>query len=193
VDAQEAIRRAYQDASEWFVSLVEQLAPDCWDQPALGEWTFIELVAHTNRAHTTIGEYLNEPVTSVPPDYFTPESVAARGRASVAALGDDPVAGVRRASSDAVELIGSTSLDTEVGTPQGPLPLGEYLSVRIAELVIHGLDLARAAGIETEPPPASFENAWSFLGRLVLRRGVAAEVLLALSGREQLRSDFTLY
>jgi uncharacterized protein (TIGR03083 family) len=189
----EDVRRAYEEASRWFVSLVRQITHELWERPGLGEWTVLELVGHTNRAHTTLAEYLAEPVTSVPSDYFAPDAIAARGRESVAALGDDPPSAVEKASSDAIALVYATPLDQEIVTPRGPMRMDEYLPIRVSELVIHGLDLARVARIASDPPRDSIETVFRFLGRLATSRGVADQVMLALAGREPLPPDFSLY
>ena len=47
---------AFASASAFFVDTVSLVSNDRWGQPGLGEWSVRQLVAHTNRAHTTVVE-----------------------------------------------------------------------------------------------------------------------------------------
>ncbi|MHB1585380.1 MAG: maleylpyruvate isomerase N-terminal domain-containing protein, partial [Acidimicrobiales bacterium] len=132
-------RRTFVEASGYLVAVVGQVPGDAWDRPGLGSWSVRELVAHANRAHTTVEEYLTEPRPPEPPgsDYFLPEAIAERGRQAVAALGDDPAAAVAADAARVVALVGATPLDATLGSPMGTMPLGQYLPSRVAELVVH--------------------------------------------------------
>ena len=44
------IRAAYTNAAHWFAATVAQIAPEQWDQIALGEWNVRDLTGHTARA-----------------------------------------------------------------------------------------------------------------------------------------------
>ena len=80
---------AFRLASRFLVQAVESVPESKWDSAAFGRWDMRELVAHANRAHTTIEDYLSQPRTPEPPDsgYFSEAAVAERGRRAVAALG----------------------------------------------------------------------------------------------------------
>ncbi|MHB1775774.1 MAG: maleylpyruvate isomerase family mycothiol-dependent enzyme [Acidimicrobiales bacterium] len=187
-------RRTFVEASGYLVAVVGQVPGDAWDRPGLGSWSVRELVAHANRAHTTVEEYLTEPRPPEPPgsDYFLPEAIAERGRQAVAALGDDPAAAVAADAARVVALVGATPLDATLGSPMGTMPLGQYLPSRVAELVVHGLDLAAATGVDVAPPPAALAGALAFVGRRAARRdGVA--VLRAMTGRGDLPAGYSVY
>lgn len=187
-------RRAFVEASGYLVAVVGQLPGDAWDRPALGSWSVRELVAHANRAHTTVEEYLTDPRPPEPAgsDYFLPEAIAERGRLAVAALGDDPAAAVAADAARVVTLVEATPLDATLGSPVGTMPLGEYLPSRVAELVVHGLDLAGAAGLDAAPPPAALAEALAFVARRAAGRdGVA--VVRAMTGRGDLPAGYSVY
>src|SRR5689334_3632831 len=94
---------AFLDASRLFADTVALVPDEAWDAPGLGKWSVRELVAHTNRANTTIVEYVEHPRPAEPPDsgYFTEEAIAARASADTASLGNDPVRTVKAASEAA--------------------------------------------------------------------------------------------
>src|SRR5579863_9009170 len=98
---------AFKAASTFFVQAVDRVAEAQWNQPALGVWSVLELVGHTNRAQTTIEEYLLHPVAPEPKEsaYFDEASIARRGRESVAALGSDPKKAVALAAVRAAGLV----------------------------------------------------------------------------------------
>src|SRR3954470_19807315 len=112
---------AFASAADLLVVVVDRMGASDWARRALGSWDVRELVAHANRGMTTVEQYLIDPMdpASVPADYATPESVAARARASVAALGDDPSATVRQTRDRVVPLIAHTPMDAVVGSPFG--------------------------------------------------------------------------
>jgi uncharacterized protein (TIGR03083 family) len=190
--------RAFEAASRHFVGLVASVPDDRWAAPALGTWTVKELVAHANRAHTTVVDYTERPQPPAAPgsDYFSSASIEARAREAVAALGDDPSAvraTVAAASRTAVDLVGRCPPDTVLGTPAGAVPLAVYVPSRVAELAVHGLDLSRALGGDGPVLPAEvLEEALVFVARRAAR-GAGAEVLLALTGRGDLPDGFNVY
>lgn len=176
------------------MEVVRRVPADGWEKPGLGTWTVRELAGHANRAHTTVEEYLRDPRPPEPPDsgYFRPEAIAERGRQAVASLGDDPAAAVAADSARAVALVEATPLDAALGSPMGTTTLGGYLPSRVAELAIHGLDLARATGGDLLPPPSVLEEALVFVARRAAGHQGAA-VLRALTGRGQLPAGYSVY
>ena len=138
-------------ASRFFAEAVGLVPAPAWQQGGLGDWDLLELVAHGNRAHTTLEEYLLRPRPPEPAgsSYFSDEAVAARGREAVAALGTDPVRAVVAASERAIALVERTPANATVGSPAGTMALGAYLPSRIAELTVHGLDVSRRPGPRT--------------------------------------------
>jgi len=186
---------SFAEASQYFVRVVSLVPDDRWDEPGLGDWSVRELAAHTNRAHTTVVEYLLHPHAPQREGstYFSAEQIAARGRAAVAALGDDPLAAVRQASEDALVLVARTSADATIGSPMGAMALAEYLPSRTAELTIHSLDLARALGVDEPAPPAAVATSLVFAAQVAGSAGSGQQVLLALTDRGELPPAYSVY
>ena len=187
------VARAYYAASRYFVELVARVPRTRYDDVGLGEWTILELIAHTNRSHTLLVEYVERPAEPAGPDYNTPQAIAARARASVAALGDDPPTAVAVAAERARDVVATSDADSELGTAFGPRRMADYLPVRVAELVIHGLDLTRAAGIDAPPPVSALHVTLHQIADMAEARGTSETVVLALSGRTRLPEHFTVY
>jgi uncharacterized protein (TIGR03083 family) len=189
---------AFADASRFLAEAVALVPATAWDEPGLDRWTMRELVGHANRSHTLVEEYLLRPQPPEQPGspYFSEAAIAARGRAAAAALGADPSAAVRAASDAAIALVGRTDPDAVIGSPMGRMPLRRYLPSRIAELTIHGLDVARAAHSGLNPPPAALQQSLAFAAMIAAQRGgteAGVTVLLALSGRGPLPPGFSVY
>jgi len=182
-------------AADLLVSVVERITPDEWTRPGLGSWNVRELVAHAHRGFTTLEQYLTDPVdaASVPADYAAPESVAARARASVAALGDDPAAIVRETRDRVVALVTGTPMDAPLGTPFGATTLGAYLPSRTAELTTHSIDIAAALGLAVEVPTDALAETLRYMTTMAVLKGQGREVLSALSGRATLPPGFSVY
>lgn len=187
------LAKAYQQASHYFVDLVGRVSRDRYDDAGLGEWSVLELIAHANRSHTLLVEYTEQPVAPAGSGYNTPEAIAARARASVAALGEDPPAAVATAARLARDLVADADVDAELGTPFGRRTLGDYLPIRVAELVVHGLDLARAVELNVAPPPNALRVTLHLIADMVDKRGAGADVVLALAGRTTLPEGFSVY
>jgi uncharacterized protein (TIGR03083 family) len=191
----DALAAAFADASGFLVEAVRLVPPGSWDQPGIGTWTRLELAGHANRSHTLLAEYLLRPQPPQPPGspYFSAEAIAARGREAVAVLGADPAAAIAAASASAIALVGATAPDAVLGSPAGTMTLRRYLPSRIAELTIHGLDLAAGAGAALAPPAAAVRESLAFAAALAARRDQPAAVLLALTGRGQLPDGYSVY
>jgi hypothetical protein len=182
-------------ASRFFAEAVGLVPAPAWQQGGLGGWDLLELVAHGNRAHTTLEEYLLRPRPPEPAgsSYFSDEAVAARSREAVAALGTDPVRAVVAASERAIALVERTPANATVGSPAGTMALGVYLPSRIAELTIHGLDVAGALGLELAAPPLALVESLRFLTGRLVKKGDGQAVLLALAGRAPLPPGLSAY
>ena len=83
------------------------------------------------------------------------DAVAQRGVQAGLDLGDSPVTTVRGWADEVYAALKSQPLDRLVATRFGGMALGEYLRTRLFELVVHGLDLARATGQPLDIVPAS--------------------------------------
>jgi hypothetical protein len=186
---------AFAAASRFFVEAVGLVPASAWQQTGLGDWALVELVGHGNRAHATLEDYLVRPRPPEPAGsrYFSDEAVAARGREAVAALGTDPAAAVAAASERAVALVERTPANATIGSPAGTMALGAYLPSRIAELTIHGLDVAAALGCQLAAPPLALVESLRFVTGRLVKKGDGQTVLLALSGRAPLPSGLSAY
>jgi len=116
-----------------------------------------------------------------------------RPRAAVAALGADPPAAVAAAARLAQDLVADADADAQLATPFGRRRLGDYLPIRVAELVIHSLDLGRAVELNRAPPPNALRLTLHLIADMVDKRGDAADVVLALAGRTPLPEGFSVY
>ena len=77
-------------------------------------------------------------------------------------------------------------------TIAGGMRLGEYLRTRIFELVVHGLDIAEACGVDPGFAEEPLVDAATLAAEVAARSGRAPGVLLALTGRGALPPDFTI-
>ena len=182
-------------ASDFFVEVVTKVEADSYEHPGLGSWSVRELIAHGNRAHLLVVEYLARPVDPalVPADYFTSESIDARARQAVVDLGEDPVAGVHEAARHAREAVADAPPRAKVGTPAGVMLLDQDLPSRTTELVVHGTDLARATGSDAVAPAEALKSCLRFLADRAAQLDRALPVVLALSGRDRLPDDFSVF
>jgi uncharacterized protein (TIGR03083 family) len=190
------VRDTFTAAADFFVEVVARVPSDRWDAPGLGVWSVRDLTGHTSRALSTVCEYLHAPP---PPaeqlsdavEYFSAfsggpdlsEAIAERGRHAGAALGGDPAGAVAEEVRRAMSSLAGHPDDRLVATRGGGMRLGAYLLTRTFELMVHTLDLAAAAGIPAEPPPAALRATLHVAADLAVRRGQGARVCLALTGR----------
>jgi hypothetical protein len=189
-----AVASAFADASRFFVDVVEEIGVNDWEKPGLGAWNVLELVAHANRAHTTLEGYLidPQPPARVATEYFSDEAIAARARAGVVALGEDRATAVATTSARVIALVEATAGDATLNTPAGPVTLSRYVPSRIAELTIHSLDLIRALDLKIEAPRSALKESLTFASDRALTRQPEA-VLFALSGRGPLPAGYSIY
>lgn len=193
---------AYADAGRWFVEVVE-LVGDRWSAPGLGEWDVRSLVGHASRSFVTVETYLEQPAAEVEIDsaldyYRATRAIAAgpgvaeRGVAAGLALGDDPVAEIADLADRVIGHVTLLTGDELLTTIAGGMRLADYLPTRVFELAVHGSDLCRALGLPLDVPELPARMALTIVGGLAASDGVAGELLLALTGRTALRSDFSV-
>ncbi|MCB0976416.1 MAG: maleylpyruvate isomerase N-terminal domain-containing protein [Acidimicrobiales bacterium] len=194
--SQDEVTTAYRYVSHWWCSLVGAIDDDRWDGPALGEWSVRELVAHTNRVYRTILDYVAGDVKDPTPilsasDYFrivlSEENphvhIAERARREVEDYaGRDMVAVTHELARRAERLVGTAHPATKMHLFVGEMDLQQYLATRVVELVIHGLDLAAAIDLPTEPPSEASAVALSVLTALARPSDLSA-LLRLLTGR----------
>ena len=156
------------------------------------------------RAFTTILSYSAKPADKVelerPVDYFLkafesladPKQVAELGRAAGLEIIDDPRLMVRGFAMYVKNKLDELSDDYVLATPVGGIRLIDYLPTRTFELVIHTMDLAKAVGVNDEPPESGLESTLQILGQLALYRGFAPNLILAATGRHGLPAGFSV-
>ncbi|HET7688739.1 MAG TPA: maleylpyruvate isomerase N-terminal domain-containing protein [Nocardioidaceae bacterium] len=195
-------RDAFVVAADWFVATVAQVG-DRWAAEGLGEWDVRALVGHTSRSLLTVEAYLAKPAQSVEiettAEYYraTREiqagpDVAQRGRDAGLALGDDPVTAVTTIRDRVVPVVAAQQGSELVTTIVGGMRLSDYLPTRTFELVVHTADLARALGLVVEPPAEAALPALALIGELAVGDGRAGTLLLALTGRLDLPTGFSV-
>jgi uncharacterized protein (TIGR03086 family) len=135
-------------AAEHFGELVADIGDDRWDSatPCV-EWDVRALVRH-----------VTEEMLWVPPLFAgeTIESVGDRFEGDI--LGADPKAAWRDAAGPAVETITAPgAMEVICQLSMGPTPGRDYSAQLILDLVVHGWDLARGAGLDEAITPELVE------------------------------------
>jgi uncharacterized protein (TIGR03083 family) len=198
-----AARKHFTEAAEAYASLVRQIGPEQWHGPGLGEWDLRALVGHTSRAMITVDTYLDRPAqteaVASPSAYVArgraladPGAVAARGRQAGEALGEDPVGTVDALTAKVARRLERDD-DPLIETIAGGMRLSAYLPTRTFELVVHSLDIARAAGLDI--PQFSVElltEVAALAATTAVLAGQGAAVILALTGRADLPDGFSV-
>lgn len=194
----------FAEAAHTYAALVAEIGPDQWEDPGLGAWDLRALVGHGARALITVDTYLDRPARlealDSPVAYLDatagatdPEAVAERGRQAGAALGDDPAASVNGLVERVLPRVrdaGDTD-DPLIETIGGGMRLSSYLPTRTFELVVHGLDVARAAGLAQPGFSTSLLTEVTCLASAAaVRHDHGPAVLLALTGRQPLPAGF---
>ncbi|WP_197373146.1 maleylpyruvate isomerase N-terminal domain-containing protein [Mycolicibacterium baixiangningiae] len=196
----------FDSAANSFVELVGKVPAAALDGPGLGEWDLRALVGHTSRSLITVSTYLQttaerEDVTSAA-DYYLrvtpaalgidPAAVAERGRQAGRDLGEDPAATVTTLAARALADVDAAGDPLIVVIGGLGIRLRTYLPTRTFELAVHGMDIARAAGVDWAPPPAVLSDALRLAADVAVASGAGAEVLLALTGRAALPPSFSI-
>lgn len=200
-----AARTALLDAGAWFADLVGEIRPHHWTRPGLGAWDVRALVGHTHRALVTLGTYLTVPADDETctgtAQYYAlsaaatdPAEVAARGVAAGRELGRHPAATVRASLDRARDALAQVPVDEDplIRTLVGGTRLRAYVPTRTFELTVHGLDVARACGLDRVPPAHVLTDAGQTVVEIAARGGHLPEVLLALTGRRPLPPGFSV-
>ena len=181
-------------AADWVARLVGSLPTENWDRPGLGDWDLRALVGHTSRSLVTVLTYLGTHADRVemesPLSYIAAVSrvdhsaVVDRGRQAGRDLGDDPVARFAELRREAEAAARAADLDRPVVTIAGGMRIRDYLPTRTFELIVHGLDIARAVQVDAAPPAGPLATALRLAADAALTGGHGAALLLALTGRE---------
>ena len=194
-------REAFGKAGTLFVDTVARVPLDALDQPGLGVWSVRELIGHTCRALLTVEQYAGRSSSSGrlegPADYFIEalrderihDAVADRGKESVAVLGDHPASAVAGIVGRLIQLVDSLPDEHPVGTPMGQMTLAGYLPTRTFEMVVHTLDLSRAAGLTVDVPASLLAVSLRLSTEIAMRSGRGEGLLMALAGRESMQPN----
>lgn len=194
-------RATYELAAAAFLDLAERVPLERYAEPGLGNWDLRALIGHTGRSFVTVATYLATHVDGVDvedaADYFSVvnrivhgaarDSVHQRGIEAGVALGDDPLAALRRSRDDAelaLDLL--EGVDAVVTTAAGGMRVSDYLPTRTFELTVHSLDIARATGLDFAPPTDALADTLALASASALQQGLGTDVLLALTGRQPL-------
>jgi len=195
-------------AAESFIELVSRIDPVQWVDPGLGVWNVRELVGHTSRAMLTVETYLAAPPAEelAIPDaetyysefvgkYTDDDAIAARGVEAGEKLGNDPIAMLTAIAVRASAAASAAAPDRLVAIGSlGSLgiPLEQYLRTRVFELVVHGIDIARATGLDHRYPASVLTETATLAAAVAVRKGYGDEVLSALTGRGSLPEGFSI-
>ena len=175
-----------------------------WEDPsALEKMKTGELAAHLSRAITLVPRYLDSPapppfrdsaayfhalLPEVEPDLDSDLAVAVRARATEEA--EEGLDWIRRAwdeaRSDLSRRLDPPTLQTGIAVRGSAMRVGEYLTTRLVELVLHADDLAASLDV---PCPSFSDEATdaviSCLTRLAALRSSPIEVIRAMTRRER--------
>ena len=191
-------RETYLAAASAFADLVDRVPVTAYDGAGLGDWDLRALVGHTARALVTVRTYLDQPADDATvesaADYLAlataratdPAAVLERGRAAGTMLGDDPAASVRDLTEEVLAKVADFGDGYVLTTIAGPMRLVDYLPTRTFELVVHGLDIGRATGLDPAFPEPVVAQAVALAGQVAVRTGRGPDLLLALTGRQPL-------
>lgn len=203
-------RRTYRAAAVSFADLVSRLPADRWDGPGLGDWTLRELVGHTvSSALRQVPPVLAAPggtaTLGSPQDYWAfarsaPSEMhaAATAASSVDALetgkwlGDEAAARVSELAGQATAALAAARDDDVVSTPAGGMRVRDWVPTRTFELVVHGLDIAAAAGVPFDLALDAVTETVTLAAQVAAAVGDGPLVLSALTGRTQLPEHFSV-
>ncbi|MGE2833644.1 maleylpyruvate isomerase family mycothiol-dependent enzyme [Mycobacterium sp. SMC-4] len=199
-------RAVFASAAEHFVALARRIPGDRWNDPGLGEWSVRDLVGHTSRSLITVSTYLKttaprEDLTDAVGYYVEMQSVASglgaaavveRGRQAGRDLGDDPAATVADLAARALADVADAG-DPLIEVIGGyGIRLSSYLPTRTFELAVHGIDIARAVGLDASPPADVLADAAALAARIGVALDHGPTLLLALTGRTELPDGFSV-
>lgn len=194
----------FADASAWSAQIVNSVPDNAWETLGLGDWNMRALVGHTSRAMLTVEQYLattasQESLRSAESYYqrvselpgADGDAVLQRGIEAGWALGASPGAGFAAIAERVPGLLAGEA-DRLISTIAGEMMLSNYLPTRTFELIVHGLDIARAAGLHADPPRLGLARALELSTNLLLDSGDGVSVLMALTGRGTLPAGFSV-
>jgi uncharacterized protein (TIGR03083 family) len=205
-----AAQHTFAATARAFADLVDAVPVDRLSGPGLGDWTLRDLIGHTVSAGLAgVAEVLGKPATTE--DITTPEgyyalaktidpaiyeaavaSSTADAREWGARLGLRPGAAVRQFTELAVTAVAAADPDALIATAAGGMRLAHWLPTRTFELVVHGVDIATAAGVRADLPVDAIADSAALAARVAAVTGDGQAVLLALTGRRELTAGFSV-
>lgn len=199
-------RETFASAATAFAALVRDIPESKWDGPGLGEWDLRSLVGHASRSLITVSTYVRTTAEredlAGPAEYYVyardfvskagAEAVTERGRQAGRELGDDPAATVDRLAAQALDDLDAVD-DPLIAVIGGVgIRLSSYLPTRTFEMAVHGLDIARATGVDFAMPEEVLVEAAVLATRVGVALGQGETVLSALTGRTALPTAFSV-
>jgi uncharacterized protein (TIGR03083 family) len=199
-------RETFASAATAFAALVRDIPESKWDGPGLGEWDLRSLVGHASRSLITVSTYVRTTAEredlAGPAEYYVyardfvskagAEAVTERGRQAGRELGDDPAATVDRLAAQALDDLDAVD-DPLIAVIGGVgIRLSSYLPTRTFEMAVHGLDIARATGVDFAMPEEVLVEAAVLATRVGVALGQGETVLSALTGRTALPAAFSV-
>jgi len=142
--ADDAASRYHRRAAR-FEALVVAVDPARWDDPSpCADWRARDVVGHLVDMHAAMLRPIGRDLSPAP------------------SADDDPVAAFRAARADVAAVLADPGLAAaECDTPMGPMTLSAHVDgVVSADLVLHGWDLARAAGLDDTIEADEIERLW---------------------------------
>lgn len=199
-------RETFASAASAFAKLVHDIPASKWDGRGLGDWDLRSLVGHTSRSLITVSTYLRTTAEredlAGPTEYYVyardfasnagAEAVTERGRQAGRELGSDPAATVDHLVAKALDDLDAVDdpLITVIGGVG--IRLSSYLPTRTFEMAVHGLDIARATGVDFAIPEEVLVEAAVLATRIGVALGQGETVLAALTGRIPLPTAFSV-
>ncbi|MFG1608179.1 maleylpyruvate isomerase N-terminal domain-containing protein [Actinoplanes sp. NPDC049265] len=202
-------RHAYRAAAVSFADLITRVPADRWDAAALGEWSLRDLVGHVTTELRDVPEVLATPADAVEVPsteaYWafarvTPVDVVAKAHAESGraareagqALGDDPASVVNQLIGRATQALAGTKDNDVVSTAAGGMRVRDWLPTRTFELVVHGQDVADAAGRDFAPGLDAMAEAVTQATFVAVAVGDGPLLLRALTGRTALPDRYSV-
>jgi uncharacterized protein (TIGR03083 family) len=194
----------FASAATAFARLVHDIPEATWDGPGLGEWDLRSLVGHASRSLITVSTYLQ---TAPGAKRTSPIRSSTTGRGRRLQRGHRGDRRARQAGGPSwaptpatIDGLVAKALD-DVAAVDDPLiaaigglgiRLSSYLPTRVLELAVHGLDVARAAGVDFTLPADALTDATVLAARIGVALGQGETVLMALTGRSTLPAGFSV-
>ncbi|MFB1294870.1 maleylpyruvate isomerase N-terminal domain-containing protein [Mycobacterium sp. pW049] len=196
----------FASAAYSFAALVRRIPDSAWEGPGLGAWSVRDLVGHTSRSLITVSTYLKTPAqretAASAAEYYAAvreissgmgeDAIVERGRQAGRELGAEPAAAVDALVAQVLADLDSAD-DPLIEVIGGlGMRLSNYLPTRTFEMAVHGIDIARAVGIDFTPPADVLADAAALAAQIAVTLGQGTPVLLALTGRAELPLGFSV-